>query len=70
MDVAAKAIRGTHHLIPSLLGGIHMPDRPHNESGFVTTQPSDNGVDTVIVTTEGVHVHHCPGGVTEDDLVD
>jgi hypothetical protein len=41
-----------------------------NESGFVTTQPSDGGADTVIVTGEGVTIHHCPSGITEDDLVD
>lgn len=43
-----------------------MPD--NNEPGFVTTEPADNGADTVIVTSEGVTVHHCPGGLTEDDL--
>ncbi|MFI1562175.1 hypothetical protein ACH4ZX_03775 [Streptomyces sp. NPDC020490] len=41
-----------------------------NNGGFVTTEPADGGADTVIVTNEGVNVHHCPGGITEDDLVD
>jgi hypothetical protein len=62
--------RDAHHLNHSHLGGIHMPDRTRNDGGFVTSEPSDDGVDTVIVTSEGAHVHHCPGGITEDDLVD
>jgi hypothetical protein len=41
-----------------------------SESGFAVTQKSGDGTDTVIVTGEGVHVHHCPGGITEDDLTD
>jgi hypothetical protein len=45
-----------------------MPDR--QEDGFVTTEKAEGGADTVIVTGEGVTVHHCPGGITKDDLVD
>lgn len=45
-----------------------MADR--NDGGFVVTQASEGGADTVIVTGDGVDVHHCPDGLTEDDLVD
>ncbi|MEU9406213.1 hypothetical protein AB0E08_10970 [Streptomyces sp. NPDC048281] len=43
-----------------------------NNGGFVVTEKSDDGTgtDTVIVTDSGVTVHHCPSGLTEDDLVD
>ncbi|KWT62857.1 hypothetical protein ADL21_06330 [Streptomyces albus subsp. albus] len=38
--------------------------------GFVTTEKADGGTNTVIVLGDGVHVHHCPGGFTEDELLD
>lgn len=41
-----------------------------DNGGFVVTQHADGGADTVIVTGDGVDVHHCPGGITADDLVD
>jgi hypothetical protein len=40
------------------------------ENAYVVTEKVEGGVDTVIVTTEGVNVYHCPGGLTEDDLLD
>jgi hypothetical protein len=40
------------------------------DGGFVTTEKTADGADTVIVTGQGVTVHPCPGGITEDDLVD
>ncbi|MFJ6393945.1 hypothetical protein ACIQJT_40940 [Streptomyces sp. NPDC091972] len=47
-----------------------MPDNSRDQDGYVVDVKTDGGVDTVIVTTEGVNVFHCPGGLTEDDLVD
>lgn len=47
-----------------------MGEQFRNEGGYVTTTRSDDGADTVIVTGDGVTVHPCPGGITEDDLVD
>lgn len=41
-----------------------------SEGGFVVDVKADGGVDTVIVTGEGASVFHCPGGLTEDDLVE
>lgn len=45
-----------------------------DNGGFVVTQKAEGGAeggaDTVIVTGDGVDVHHCPGGITADDLVD
>lgn len=40
------------------------------EGGYVVHEKAEGGVDTVIVTSEGVTVHHCPGGITEDELLD
>ncbi|MGW5215132.1 hypothetical protein ACWEQO_29070 [Streptomyces sp. NPDC004051] len=45
-------------------------EKPRNEGGFVTDEKVEGGVDVVIVTTEGVRVHHIPGGLTEDELLD
>lgn len=47
-----------------------MGEKSRDEGGYVVTTKSEGGADTAIVTTEGVTVHHCPGGITEDDLVD
>lgn len=43
-----------------------------NQGGFVETVKSadGSGTDTVIVTGDGVHTHHCPGGITEDEMED
>lgn len=41
-----------------------------NEGGFVTTEKTPTGADTVIVTSEGATSHPCPGGITEADLLD
>ncbi|MFF4791869.1 hypothetical protein ACFY2M_19370 [Streptomyces sp. NPDC001276] len=41
-----------------------------DNDGYVVTTKADGGADTVIVTASGVNVHHCPGGITEDDVVD
>lgn len=39
--------------------------------GFVTTERTGpDEVTTVIVTTEGASSYPCPGGLTEDDLLD
>ncbi|WP_167367566.1 hypothetical protein [Streptomyces hygroscopicus] len=40
--------------------------------GFVTTEKTDDsqGTTTVIVTNEGATAHPCPGGLTEDELLD
>lgn len=35
----------------------------------VTERTTPDTVTTVIVTTEGATAHDCPGGLTEDDLV-
>ena len=45
-----------------------MPDQ--NPGGFVVTEPTDDGTNTVIVTAEGATAHPCPGGLTEDELLD
>ncbi|QKW41740.1 hypothetical protein [Streptomyces microflavus] len=46
-----------------------MSDQP--TGSFVTTErAAPDTVTTVIVTTEGATTHDCPGGLTEDDLVD
>ncbi|MBQ0855723.1 hypothetical protein J8N05_47065 (plasmid) [Streptomyces sp. BH-SS-21] len=41
-----------------------------DQGGFVVTEKAEGGTNTVIVTADGVDVHHIPGGLTEDDLVD
>lgn len=48
----------------------HSSDDSSNPGGFVATRKSQDGADTVVVTTDGVRVHHCPGGLTEDELLD
>lgn len=46
-----------------------MSDR--NDDAFVATdRTSPSEVTTVIVTSEGATAYPCPGGLTEDDLVD
>lgn len=46
-----------------------MPDQ--KDDGFVTTdRTGPDEVTTVIVTTEGATAHPCPGGLTEDELLD
>ena len=46
-----------------------MPDR--NDDAFVTTDRTGaDEVTTVIVTSEGATAHPCPGGITEDELLD
>ncbi|WP_145503169.1 hypothetical protein [Streptomyces sp. CFMR 7] len=46
-----------------------VPEQPTDS--FVTTQrTTPTAVTTVIVTPEGATAHDCPGGLTEDDLVD
>ncbi|MFF8399847.1 hypothetical protein [Streptomyces sp. NPDC016172] len=47
-----------------------MSEQPNEERGYVVTVKAEGGADTVIVTTEGVTVHHTPGGLTEDELLD
>jgi hypothetical protein len=42
-----------------------------NSGGFVTTERTGpDEVTTVIVTSEGATAHRCPGGLTEDELLD
>lgn len=41
-----------------------------NQGGFVSTEKTDTGTTTVIVTGDGVSTHDCPGGITEDELLD
>ncbi|MFD8386543.1 hypothetical protein ACFV2X_49980 [Streptomyces sp. NPDC059679] len=43
---------------------------PRDEGGFVVTEKTEGGADTVIVSTEGVTVHPCPGGISADELLD
>ncbi|MFF7158103.1 hypothetical protein [Streptomyces sp. NPDC008139] len=38
--------------------------------GFVTTEKTDDGTTTVIVTDQGATAYPCPGGLTEDELLD
>jgi len=46
-----------------------MPDR--NDDAIVATErTSPSEVTTVIVTSEGATAHPCPGGITEDELLD
>lgn len=46
-----------------------MPDQ--NSGGFVTTErTSPDEVTTVIVTSDGATAYPCPGGLTNEDLVD
>ncbi|MFJ2202375.1 hypothetical protein [Streptomyces violaceusniger] len=47
-----------------------MNEKYSGGDGYVVTEESDDGADTVIVTTEGVSVYPCPGGITEDELLD
>ncbi|MCQ8194647.1 hypothetical protein [Streptomyces rugosispiralis] len=43
-----------------------------NPGGFVSTEKTDDGqgATTVIVTDQGATAHPCPGGLTEDELLD
>ncbi|MFJ2630867.1 hypothetical protein ACIO6U_02735 [Streptomyces sp. NPDC087422] len=43
-----------------------------NPGGSVTTEKTDDGTGTttVIITSDGVAIHDCPGGLTEDELLD
>ncbi|MET9222354.1 hypothetical protein ABZX65_26820 [Streptomyces sp. NPDC003300] len=41
-----------------------------NPGGSVTTEKNDDGTTTVIITSDGVAIHDCPGGLTEDELLD
>ncbi|MGW8558144.1 hypothetical protein [Streptomyces tubercidicus] len=42
-----------------------------NTGGFVTTERTDAvTTTTVIVTDEGATAHPCPGGLTENELLD
>lgn len=45
-----------------------MPDQ--NPGGFVTSEKTADGTNTVIVTDDGATAHPCPGGITEVDLLD
>ncbi|WP_180989480.1 hypothetical protein [Streptomyces cahuitamycinicus] len=47
-----------------------MSEQPNEERSCVVTVKAEGGANTVIVTTEGVHVHHIPGGLTEDELLE
>ncbi|MYX18446.1 hypothetical protein GTY67_34425 [Streptomyces sp. SID8374] len=48
-----------------------MSEPEQQPSSFVVTErTAPDTVTTVIVTTEGVTAHDCPGGLTADDLVD
>ncbi|EPH46869.1 hypothetical protein ABT390_33995 [Streptomyces aurantiacus] len=47
-----------------------MNDKPQDNDGYVVTEKSEDGADTVIVSTDGVTVYRCPGGLTEDELLD
>ncbi|MFJ8982638.1 hypothetical protein [Streptomyces sp. NPDC102282] len=40
--------------------------------GFVVTEKTPDGTGTVttIVTTQGVSTHECPGGLTNDEIID
>ncbi|WP_258017382.1 hypothetical protein [Streptomyces noursei] len=41
-----------------------------DNGGFVTTEKTNEGTTTVIVTTEGATNHPCPGGIVDDELLD
>ncbi|MGA6223493.1 hypothetical protein ACPESV_24545 [Streptomyces umbrinus] len=43
----------------------------HNEDTFtVTERTGPNEVTTTVVTTDGASSWPCPGGITEDELLD
>jgi len=41
-----------------------------NPGGFVTQEKTDDGVNIIAVTDQGVTTHDVPGGLTEDELLD
>ncbi|MFJ8982577.1 hypothetical protein [Streptomyces sp. NPDC102282] len=48
------------------------PQPKPTSGGFVVTEKNaaGTGTTTTIVTTQGVSTHECPGGLTNDEIID